>query len=82
MAHTRDQMRWFEARSMLTELQPAGVEADPQTARGFCLTALVMLIAQEVIDTAQAASRPSRIVRRFRAGTTLRLSPAGHQRRG
>jgi len=56
MAHTRDQMRWFEARNMLTELQPAGVEADPQTARGFCLTALVMLTAQEVIDTAGTVS--------------------------
>jgi hypothetical protein len=56
MAHTRDQTRWFEARGMLTELQPAGVEADPQTARGFCLTALVMLTAQEVIDTAGAVS--------------------------
>lgn len=56
MAHTRERMRWFEARRMLTPLQPKGEASDPHTARGFCLTALVMLSAQEVIDTAATLS--------------------------
>ncbi|MGI8557519.1 MAG: hypothetical protein ACR2ND_04290 [Solirubrobacteraceae bacterium] len=56
MAHVRSNSRWLGARELLAKLQPAAEASSLQTARGFSLTAMAMLAADELIEVAATVS--------------------------